>query len=109
MKPGDKVFRIVKLKDCNDWYFCIYELVRSVKTITGGFVELAPVLTFYSDSNYKQHSTFAIKRDDFSYLDDWVRKWDYITTDEEKAVNVYKEKRGCLKHWSLDLFLESFG
>lgn len=98
MKSGDKVFRIVKLKDCNDWYFCIYELVRSVKTITGGFVELAPVLTFYSNSNYKQHSTFAIKRDDFSYLDDWVRKWDYITTDEEKAVNVYKEKKGCSKH-----------
>jgi len=100
MKPGDKVFRVVKLEDSNDWYFCIYEFVRSVKGVVynGGYVELAPVLTFHSNSNYKQHSTFAIKRDDFSYLDDWVRKWDYITTDEEKAVNVYKEKKGCSKH-----------
>lgn len=99
MKPGDKVYRIVKLENSNDWYFCIYEFVKSVyKDFSKvGFVELAPILTFYNAS-YKQHSTFQIKRSDFSYLDDWIRKWDYITTDEQKAINVYKEKKECSKH-----------
>lgn len=92
MKPGDKVYRVVRLLDWNNWYFCVYEFVKAVCHIESSVVELAPILTFYSNSDYKKHSTFHISRHVTDDLDDWVRKWDYITTDEQKALAVYKEK-----------------
>ena len=97
MKAGDKIYRVVKLHD-NKWYFCVYECIRIVKCcINGidtqqGWVEAAPILTFYNAS-YKSHSTFQFKHSNPDILlDEWVRGWDYISDDEQLALAVYKEK-----------------
>lgn len=92
MKPGNKVYRVTKDLD-GKWYFCVYELIKisHFRDGTGGCVVLAPILTYYN-VNYKARSTFAIGRTDLNYLDDWVRNWDYLSTDEQKAISIYKEK-----------------
>ena len=93
MKPGDKIYRVFRLEETGKWYYCIYEYVRAVVT-TGlgcGWIEVAPILTFYNAS-YKSHSTIPIKHFHKDIIDEWVRSWDYITSDEYLALAVYKEK-----------------
>lgn len=93
MKPGDKIYRVIRNKFDGKWYFCVYEYIHAVVHIgfTNAVIEVAPILTFY-ESNYKSHSTFQIKKFNDTLIDEWVRDWDYITNNEYLAISVYKEK-----------------
>ena len=93
MKPGDKIYRVVKSYD-KKWYFCVYEFVRLQflkDRLDSAWVEVAPILTFY-ESKYDSHSTFALNNYKPDLLDEWVRSWDYLSNDEQLAMAVYRDK-----------------
>ena len=97
MKHGDKVYRVVRSKEDGRWYFCVYDFIRVVSAVvditnkrTTECLELAPILTFYN-SNYKSHSTFLISRKrDSDLINCWVREWDYISNNEQLAIDVFE-------------------
>lgn len=97
MKYGDKIYRVVRSKEDGRWYFCVYDFIRVVSECidrssrrTTECLEVAPVLTFYN-SNYKSHSTFCISRKcDSDLVDFWVRDWDYLSNNEQLAIDIFK-------------------
>ena len=92
MKSGDPIYRVVRLHD-GKWYFCVYEFVRvSISQVHGcGWVEVAPVLTYY-EAKHSSHSTFTLHNYTSDCIAEWVRDWDYLSSDEQLALAVYKEK-----------------
>ena len=90
MKPGDLIYRVIKNKYDNKWYYCIYEVIKYKyhKGIQSALIEIAPIITYY-EAKHSSHTTIC-----FPCLETWESvwkdSWDFISKDEFVAKRMYK-------------------
>lgn len=92
MKPGDFIYRVIKNKYDNKWYYCIYEVVRYSYhgNIKKAYIEIAPIITYY-DAKHSSHTTITFLCSE-AWNSVWRTSWDFISKNELSAKEIYKQK-----------------
>ena len=106
MKPGDLIYRVIKSKYDNKWYYCIYEVIKYdyYNCTKRAYIEIAPIITYYEAKHsshttivfpcfakYSSHTTIIFPCFE-EWKSTWRTPWDYISKDEFSAKAVYKQK-----------------
>ena len=92
MKPGDLIYRVIKSKHDDKWYYCIYEVIKynyynSTKRV---YIEIAPIITYY-EAKHSSHTTIIFPCFE-PWTSTWRTPWDFISKDEFVAKEMYKSK-----------------
>lgn len=92
MKPGDLIYRVIKSKYDNKWYYCIYEVIKYdyYNCTKRAYIEIAPIITYY-EAKYSSHTTIIFPCFE-AWTSVWRTPWDYISKDEFSAKEAYKQK-----------------
>ena len=92
MHSGDLIYRVIRNKYDNKWYYCIYEVIayRYFHHTSNVFIEVAPIITYY-DSKHSSHSTIIFHSSE-NWNSIWRNSWDFISKDELSAKEAYKQK-----------------
>ncbi len=92
MKPGDLIYRVIKNKYDNKWYYCIYEVIRYnyYNNIRRAYIEIAPIITYYV-AKHSSHTTINILCSE-RWTSAWRTPWDFVSMDEFVAKEIFKEK-----------------
>lgn len=92
MKPGDLIYRVIKSKYDNKWYYCIYEVIEYsyYNDTRRAYIEIAPIITYY-EAKHSSHTTIVFPCfEEWKFT--WRTPWDYISQDEFSAKDVFKQK-----------------
>lgn len=92
MKSGDLIYRVIKSKYDNKWYYCIYEIIKYnyYFALKKAYIEMAPIITYY-EAKHSSHTTINL----YCFADwvsDWRTPWDFISKDQFAAKKVFKQK-----------------
>ena len=92
MKPGELIYRVIRSKYDDKWYYCVYEVIRYryFDNTSNVLIQIAPIITYY-DAKHSSHSTVIFhSSEDWESV--WRNSWDFISKDEFAAKEAYKQK-----------------
>ena len=92
MKPGELIYRVIRSKYDDKWYYCVYEVIRYsyFDNTSNVLIQIAPIITYY-DAKHSSHST-VIFHSSKDWTSVWRNSWDFISKDEFAAKEAYKQK-----------------
>ena len=92
MKPGELIYRVIRSKYDDKWYYCVYEVIKYCyfDNTSNVLIQIAPIITYY-DAKHSSHST-VIFHSSKDWTSVWRNSWDFISKNEFAAKEAYKQK-----------------